>query len=328
MFDLADLSQSERYCVQMVRAHGGEEAVARLQQRLLGVQDMILYKTSGFRDVCTYRSIIASHLGISPTRLSQLEQAYKKDGIIGLMDKFERGDKGKSRSLCLLAQRLVYEKSTVKKLSAPQILSELIHYRDTFPASLCACCIYNNSSLEYGAQEQQRSSESTPFPQCDLRKEGLVIPQSASTITRFLHSGQGHFRAYYSQNLSVVKPVGKAAAGSPVFDDDAKEYPVLINPKYLDREKYLIIEVKGDSMEPRLHDGDWVVAEIGLLPNQGQISLIHVASNDPNGEYLIKKFYKSAQSARLISLNKKYPPKVYKREELLDVYAVVHIGHL
>lgn len=312
-------------CVWALREHGGNEAVVRLQQRLLGVQDIIRYKANGFRDVCAYRRIVASHLGISPTRLSQLEQAYKKVGIIGLMDKFERGDKGKSRSLCLLAQRLVYEKSTVKKLSAPQILSELIHYRDTSPASLCACCIYNNPSSEYGAQEQQRSSESTPFPQCDLRKEGLVIPQSASTITRFLHSDQGHFRAYYSQTLAVVRPAGKASAGSPIFDDDSKEYPIVINPKYLNRERYLIVEVKGDSMEPRLYNGDFVIAEIGVLPNQGQIALIHVASQGPDGEYLIKKFFKSAHSARLVSLNKKYPPKVYKREELLDVCAVVHV---
>lgn len=67
-----------------------------------------------------------------------------------------------------------------------------------------------------------------------------------------------------------------AAAGSPLFDDDIDEF-VPVPPKYIDSDRYVIIRAKGDSMEPTIRNGDYVVAyRNNPDPLQGDIALVSV----------------------------------------------------
>jgi repressor LexA len=64
-----------------------------------------------------------------------------------------------------------------------------------------------------------------------------------------------------------------------------------------------MVKAKGDSMEPKINEGDLIIAR---KTNDADSGSIVVCIN--NGEALIKKIKKEGQNIILISLNPKYPP--------------------
>ncbi|MBU4311196.1 MAG: helix-turn-helix domain-containing protein [Candidatus Omnitrophica bacterium] len=70
-----------------------------------------------------------------------------------------------------------------------------------------------------------------------------------------------------------------------------------------------LVKAKGDSMEPRIHSGDVVLARRQQTANDGEVV---VCVN--NGEVLLKKFVRNNGSPLLISLNQAYNPIVAKND--------------
>ena len=83
---------------------------------------------------------------------------------------------------------------------------------------------------------------------------------------------------------------GASAAGTPLFDSTI-EHRVHVSPRFSDPERFLLIEVRGNSMEPDISDGDFVVVARYTQAEQGNIALVHLEADNPDGEYTIKKFY-------------------------------------
>ena len=121
--------------------------------------------------------------------------------------------------------------------------------------------------------------------------------------------------------LGVVE--GLAAAGSPIFKPAEDEY-VTIPSKYLDSERYFIVQAQGDSMEPRIENGDYIVVAKRVMPQNGEIALIGVNGIADN-EYVIKKFYQRGKEIKLISINKVYDPMLYKPSDIITAEKVVDI---
>lgn len=120
-----------------------------------------------------------------------------------------------------------------------------------------------------------------------LRKKHLVVPQfSSSSVTRDID--------------------GFAAAGVPLFDPLITGQ-VILPEKYADKERYIIVEARGDSMAPEIHNGDCVVFERLARPNQGGIALVHLETETPDGEYTIKRFFDYGDRVELRSINPDYP---------------------
>ena len=89
----------------------GDKGVSELMTRLDAVREMRLYKQSGARDICKKRSELAEQLGISPTRLSQLEKAYADKGLHGIGNETKRADKGSPRQLCQMSRDVVHSEA-------------------------------------------------------------------------------------------------------------------------------------------------------------------------------------------------------------------------
>jgi len=70
-----------------------------------------------------------------------------------------------------------------------------------------------------------------------------------------------------------------------------------------------MVKAKGDSMTPKINDGDLVIAKKNKRPENNSIV---VCVND--GEVLIKKYKKEKNGTILISLNQKYPPFLAKND--------------
>lgn len=73
-------------------------------------------------------------------------------------------------------------------------------------------------------------------------------------------------------------------------------------------EKYFLVRAKGDSMEPKIGDGDLVLARENPDPAPG--SLVVVVHNEV---VKIKKYQVADNRGMLISLNESYPPEVVKK---------------
>lgn len=75
---------------------------------------------------------------------------------------------------------------------------------------------------------------------------------------------------------------------------------------------YVYLKVKGDSMEPELHEGDLVLVRVQDTIESGEYAVVLVDEEDG----LVKKIEIDRTHITLISENPYYPPRKFEREEM------------
>lgn len=104
----------------------------------------------------------------------------------------------------------------------------------------------------------------------------------------------------------------KAGYNSFAFNDDyGVEYANVRDP-----ESYFYLIVKGDSMEPRIKDGDLALVHKQNTLNDGDLGVIVYGDN----EGTLKRFVKKGDMIILQPFNPEYEAKVITGEELNNVY--------
>ena len=74
---------------------------------------------------------------------------------------------------------------------------------------------------------------------------------------------------------------------------------------------YIALRVTGDSMAPRIAEGDVVIIRCQPTVENGEIAAVMVNGSDAT----LKKFYRSGDQVTLVSLNPNYTPLVYDLSE-------------
>ena len=114
-----------------------------------------------------------------------------------------------------------------------------------------------------------------------------------------------------TSNLSsrVIPVLGSVAAGVPIemIEDIVDEVEI---PGNWDGEHFGLV-IKGDSMEPKISDGDIVIVKQQDDVENGQIGIITINGEDAT----CKRIYKYAESIVLMSTNPKYEPMEYSIED-------------
>ena len=106
--------------------------------------------------------------------------------------------------------------------------------------------------------------------------------------------GRNAFSRYTESQIPVVGTV-RAGYGALAFEEDyGKEYACVKDP-----ENYFFLVVKGDSMEPRFHDGDILMIQKTETLELGEIGVVIM-----EGEGYVKQI----GPGQLISLNPRYAP--------------------
>lgn len=114
-----------------------------------------------------------------------------------------------------------------------------------------------------------------------------------------------------------IKVFGDVAAGIPIqqienFDPDDSESWEEIDRRTAKNGTYFALRIKGDSMEPRMFEGDTVIVRHQNTAETGDCAIVAINGDtatckririDPNGIYLIP-------------LNNKYDPKFFSNEEI------------
>ena len=113
---------------------------------------------------------------------------------------------------------------------------------------------------------------------------------------------------------NAIPIIGTVRAGYNALaynEDYGVEYANVRNP-----EEYFYLIVKGDSMEPRIKDGDLALVHKQNTLNDGDLGVIVYGDN----EGTLKKFSRRGNTIILSPFNPDYEPKIISGEDLNNVY--------
>lgn len=115
-----------------------------------------------------------------------------------------------------------------------------------------------------------------------------------------------------SKHGVTVKVLGRVAAGIPI-----NAVTEIIDTEEISEDlartgDFFALQIKGDSMEPRICDGDVVIVRQQEDADSGDIVIAMVNGYDAT----CKRLVKYATSLALVSLNSKYEPMMFTEEEV------------
>ena len=112
--------------------------------------------------------------------------------------------------------------------------------------------------------------------------------------------------------ITTIKVYGSVAAGVPIEMIEDVVGTEEIPEAMARRGEYFAVKIKGDSMEPRIYDGDIVIVRKTPDAESGSIVIVSVNGDDAT----CKRIVKYRDSIQLVSLNPKYMPKEFSAEEI------------
>ena len=118
-----------------------------------------------------------------------------------------------------------------------------------------------------------------------------------------------------SHGVARVPVLGYVAAGIPIEEiEDIVDYEEIPAELLRGGKKYFGLVLRGDSMEPRMYDGDVVIVQKQDDAESGEYVIAAV-----NGDHATcKRLMKYRDSIALVSLNSKYDPMIFTNEEVQE----------
>lgn len=109
-----------------------------------------------------------------------------------------------------------------------------------------------------------------------------------------------------------IPVLGTVAAGIPISAvEDILDYEE-VPQSWENQGEFFGLRIKGDSMEPRMENGDVVIVKQQSDANSGDTVIVLVNGDDAT----CKKLQKTDNGIMLVSTNPKYPPMFYSTEDI------------
>jgi len=112
----------------------------------------------------------------------------------------------------------------------------------------------------------------------------------------------------------TINVLGRVAAGLPIEAVENIIDTEEISEDMAKNGEYFGLKIHGDSMEPRIYEGDVVICRQQDDAESGDIVIAMVNGNDAT----CKRLTKYASGIALISLNTKYDPMMFTNEEIIE----------
>lgn len=147
-----------------------------------------------------------------------------------------------------------------------------------------------------------------------LTGEGDMYPTAPQTTNIFpLHTNMRQRLTRMNLPLVSAVPAGKLAMNFPPdYVDDYVTVDDIKDPQAF------ALKVKGNSMAPRIEDGDTVIVSPAQEPRSGDICVVRV-----NGEDTLKKVKFEGNYVHLIPLNPEFEPMTVKKRDVNFCWKVV-----
>ena len=154
-------------------------------------------------------------------------------------------------------------------------------------------------------------------PEWLLTGEGEIYPPAPSPANIIPLHRDKTLRRVTLVDIPVLSsvPAGKAAA--LFHTEQVDRYVTVDNVK--DRSAFALV-VKGDSMSPRIEDGDLVVVSPQQEVHSGDICVVRV-----NDEDVLKKVKIDDQYIHLIPLNSSFEPMTVRKRDVTLIWKVVKV---
>lgn len=119
--------------------------------------------------------------------------------------------------------------------------------------------------------------------------------------------------------ITRVPILGRVAAGSGCLaDDNLDGYENVPTDILSTEEEYILLNVKGDSMSPKIEEGDRLLIQLQPSVDSGSYAVVLI--DDEDG--VVKKVCYSKNRIELISENPYYPPRIFEDSEVTRVRVV------
>ena len=121
-----------------------------------------------------------------------------------------------------------------------------------------------------------------------------------------------------TEKIHMIPVFGSVAAGFGAYaSSDIIEYIPLYIENDCDVEDTICITVKGQSMYPKIEEGDRIVVRRQDSVDNGRIAVVMIGD-----EAVVKRVECEQNRLTLISINPEYPPRVIEGKDLEDVRIV------
>lgn len=115
-----------------------------------------------------------------------------------------------------------------------------------------------------------------------------------------------------SPNITVIPVFGSVQAGIPLDAiEEILDYEE-ISSDMASQGEYFALQVQGDSMEPRIKEGDVVIVRKQADVESGETAIVLVNGNDAT----IKKIKKGSEGIILVPNNSSYEPMFYSNQDI------------
>jgi repressor LexA len=112
-----------------------------------------------------------------------------------------------------------------------------------------------------------------------------------------------------------VPVLGYVRAGIPIEAvEEILDYEE-ISQELANTGDFFALKIKGDSMEPKISEGDVVIVRKQEQVENGELAVVLVNGNDAT----VKRFYMNESGVTLISSNPSYPPFIYSKEQVSEL---------
>lgn len=157
------------------------------------------------------------------------------------------------------------------------------------------------------------NGQSTPDPQT-LAKLAAMFQVSADYLLATPVVTARPVEQYSPAAEHMVPVIGtvRAGYGALAFEEDYGEEPANVR----DPENYFYLIVKGDSMEPRISDGDYALVRRQNTLESGELGVMVYGE----GSGTLKKFIRRGNAVILQPFNTAYAEQVIMGEDLQDLY--------
>lgn len=118
----------------------------------------------------------------------------------------------------------------------------------------------------------------------------------------------------YSKSSTEINILGRVAAGIPIEAIENIIDTEEISEQLAATGNFFGLQIHGDSMEPRIYEGDVVIVRQQDDAETGDIVIALVNGNDAT----CKRLSKYADGICLLSLNTKYEPMFFSNQEIMD----------
>lgn len=139
-----------------------------------------------------------------------------------------------------------------------------------------------------------------------------AFAQVLDTTTAYLMGWEGASPAQEPTTGAVIPVRGRVAAGLPITAvEEVIDYEEIPQKMALSGE-YIALKIKGDSMEPKMSEGDVVIVRLQPDVENGETAVVLVNGDDAT----VKKVKKIPGGLLLVPNNPAYDPIFYSYEEI------------